>query len=271
MYHSLYFFRGDVESFDTLQAVNSYDDWHIVPLSRPVVSPPQQKLTQIDIPGANGVLDLSNSLTKYPVFDNRTGTMEFAVLNDVTDWITAYTKILRFLQGNNVRMIMEDDPKYFYDGRVYVDKWNSKSDGTWSTITLGYDFYPYRLSIDLSTEENWLWDPFNFETDFIQASAFNAIQIDTAEDEWDERDFTGLIDIMPVIPEFTVDSFDDQPIKARLYNSDLSYNWIDLELPDGDAYKLYNCILCEATPESVIKMRFQGKGQIQMKFRSGRL
>ena len=80
-----------------------------------------------------------------------------------------------------------------------------------------------------------------------------------------------MIDIMPVIPEFTVDSFDDQPIKAQLYNSDLGYDWIDLELPDGDAYKVYNCILCEATPESVVKMRFQGKGQIQMKFRSGRL
>ena len=270
--HSLYFFRGDVEQLDITEAVNTLKDWHIVPLGRPVIAPPQQKLTQIDIPGANGILDLSNSLTRYPVFNNRTGTMKFAVLNDTGfDWVTTYTKMMRFLQGNNVRMIMEDDPKYFYEGRVYVDKWDSKSDGTWSEVTLGYDFYPYRLSIDLSTEENWLWDPFNFETDFIQASAFNAIQIDTTEDEWDERDFTGLIDIMPVIPEFTVDTFDDQPLKAQLYNSDLGYDWIDIELPDGDAYKVYNCILCESTPESVIKMRFQGKGQVQMKFRSGRL
>ncbi len=271
--HSLYFFRGDVDNLDITEAVNTLRDWHIVPLGRPVIAPPKQKLTQIDIPGANGVLDLSNSLTKYPVFENRTGTMTFAVLNDTGfDWVTTYTKIMRFLQGNNVRMIMEDDPKYFYEGRVYVDKWDSKSDGTWSEVTLGYDFYPYRLSIDLSTEENWLWDPFNFETDFIQSSMFNAMQINTSEDEWDEKDFTGLIDIMPVIPEFTVDSFDDQPIKAQLYNSDLGYNWIDIELPDSETpYKVYNCILCEATPESVVKMRFQGQGQITMKFRSGRL
>ena len=272
MYHSLYFFRGDVEQMDTLEAVNTYNDWHIVPLSRPVVDPPQQKLTQIDIPGANGLLDLSNSLTGYPVFENRTGSMEFAVLNDITDWITVYTKVLRFLQGVNVRVIMEDDPNYFYEGRFYVDKWNSKSDGTWSTISFGYDFFPYRLSIKSSTDDDWLWDTFNFETDFIQSTAFTAIQIDTGEDEWDERDFTGLIDNMPVIPDFTVDSFDDQPIKAQLYNSDLGYDWVDLELPDSETpYKIYNCILCESSPESVVKMRFQGKGQVTMKFRSGRL
>ena len=155
MYHSLYFFRGDVENLDIENAINTYDDWHIVPLSRPVIAPPKQKLTQMDIPGANGVLDLSNSLTHYPVFENRTGSMDFAVLNDVpnTEWVTAYTKILRFLQGNNVKMIMEDDPNYFYEGRVYVDKWNSKSDGTWSVITLGYDLYPYRLSIKTSNAD----------------------------------------------------------------------------------------------------------------------
>ena len=121
--HSLYFFRGDVEDLDISNAVNTFSDWHIVPMGRPWIAPPQQKLQVVDIPGINGVLDYSNSLTKYPVFGNRTGTIKFAVLNGVTDWVTAYTKILRFLQGVNVKMIMEDDPEYFYEGRVYVDEW----------------------------------------------------------------------------------------------------------------------------------------------------
>ena len=269
MYHSLYFFRGDVETLDIEQATNTYDDWHIVPTSRPVIAPPKQKLTQIDIPGANGVLDLSNSLTHYPVFENRTGTMEFAVLNDVTEWVTAYTKILRFLQGNNVKMIMEDDPNYFYEGRVYVDKWNSKNDGTWSVITLGYDLYPYRLSIKTSNDD-WLWDPFNFETDVVQQTAFTAIRVDADGDDWVEKDFTGLIDIMPVVPLFIVDTDDDQPMQAQLYNSDLKMYWTDLSLPEG-SNKIYDCILCEATPESVVKMRFKGHGVVTIQFRSGRL
>lgn len=250
--------------------VNTLRDWHIVPLGRPVVNPPEQKLTTIDIPGANGILDISNSLTHYPVFNNRTGSMKFAMLVDETDWLTCYTKMLRFLQGNNVKMIMEDDPKYYYEGRVYVDNWDSKNDGTWSEVTIGYDLQPYRRSIRTSIDD-WLWDPFNFETDVVTDTVFNAIRID-ADDDWDVHDFTGLIDMMPVMPLFTVVTDDPtQPIQAQLYNSDLKYNWKDISLPSGESYVLYNCILCETTPESVVKMRFKGHGQVTMNFRSGRL
>lgn len=267
--HSLYFFRGDVETLDMTQAVNTLKDWFIVPLGRPVIAPPKQKRNTIDIPGANGVLDLSNSLTHYPVFENREGTIDFAVLNDKPgyDWLTVYTKMMKFLQGNTVKMFLEDDPKFFYEGQVWVDDWDSRNDGTWSEVTLGYDFQPYRRSIYTSIDE-WLWDPFNFETDVIQTTQFNAIRIDS--DDWEEHDFTGLIDMMPVIPEFTVDTDDNQPMPAQLYNSDLGINWKDISLPEG-TNKFYDCVLCETTPESIVKMRFKGHGQLTIKFRSGRL
>ena len=267
--YSLYFFRGDVESFDISNAVNTLKDWYIVPLGRPLINPPQQKRQTIDIPGANGILDLSNSLTHYPVFENRTGQIQFAKLNDVpqNDWLTVYTKMMKFLQGNEVKMIMEEDPKFFYEGMFWVDEWNSRNDGTWSEVTIGYDVQPYRRSI-YSSVDDWLWDPFNFETDMIQDTVFSRIQIDS--DDWDERDFTGLIDMMPVIPEFTVTTTDGNPMLAQLYNSDLKFNWKDINLPNGSGI-VYDCILSEATPESVVKMRFKGHGTVTMKFRSGRL
>lgn len=269
--HSLYFFRGDVENLVLEDAVNTFKDWHIVPLGRPTISPPQQKTTILDIPGANGVIDLSNSLTGYPVFNNRTGSMTFAVLNDETDWLTAYTKILRFLQGNPIKMILEDDPKYFYEGSVYVEDWNSRNDGTWSEVTLGYDLYPYRKRLTTSIGDvDWLWDPFNFETDFIQSSAFNAIQINTVDDEWKVCDFTGIVDTMPATPILTVTLDGEDPITAQLYNSDLHYEWKEFSLTAG-TYKLYDLILCEETPESIVKMRFKGHGQVTINFRSGRL
>jgi hypothetical protein len=266
--HSLYFFREDVtNTFDLNTAVNTLKDWFLVPLSRPVIAPPKQKLQTINIPGANGVLDLRNSLTRYPVFENRTGNIKFAVLNDKPghDWLTVYTKILKFLQGNNVKMIMEDDPKYFYEGRVYVDDWDSKADGTWSEISLGYDLQPYRRSI-ISSIGDWLWDPFNFETDMVTDTTFGNIEVDS--EDWDEHDFTGLVDMMPVIPDFTVTG----EVYAQLYNTDLKKNWTNVN--KGAALRngqIYDCILCEVTPESEIKMRFKGHGNVSLDFRSGRL
>ena len=273
-----YYELTSIYKFDDFgdSVTNTFRDWHIMPLGRPTISPPQQKIQKIDIPGSNGELDLSNSLTKYPVFGNRTGSMTFAVDYDKTDWLTAYTKIMRFLQGVNVRMILEDDPLYFYEGAVYVEDFNSRNDGTWSEITLGYDLQPYRRSIYTSIDDDWLWDPFNFETDVIQSSVFSAIQVtDPANRAWNDCqvfNFTGLIDTMPIIPELTVDTDNNQPMEAQLYNSDLyGDQWKTLSLPEAATYKLYDLVLCEETPESVVKMRFRNPGTITIKFRSGRL
>ena len=268
--HSIYFFRGDVDVFDMNNATNTLKDWFLVPIGRPVINPPQQKRCTIDIPGANGILDVSNSLTHYPVFENRTGQIQFAVLNDVprNDWLTIYTKIMKFLQGNEVKMFLEDDTKYFYEGQVWVDTWDSRNDGTWSEVTLGYDLQPYRKSIKSSVGD-WLWDPFNFETDMVTDTTFSSIEV-TSYDYWEAYDFTGLIDMMPVIPEFIVDNYDDQPIQAQLYNSDLKIEWKEYTLNSGSNI-IYDCIFCEATPDSQVKMKFKGNGHITINFRSGRL
>ena len=273
--HSLYFFRGNVEDLSLENAVNTFKDWHIVPLGRPVIAPPEQKLNQIDIPGANGFLDLSNSLTKYPVFNNRTGSLKFAVLHEYIDTPTVYDKIMRFLQGTNVKMIMEDNEEYYYEGRVFVESIDPRADGTWTELSLGYDLQPYRKNVRTSIDD-WLWDPFNFETDVIQDTTFNAIQITASGSSWNTFDFSGLVDMMPVNPEFIVDTTNNQPMIAQLYNSDLGMNWVEFSLPEGtnniqNNTDLYDLIFCEFTPESQIKMRFRNPGVVTIKFRSGRL
>lgn len=58
------------------------DDWRLVPASRPLFNPPAQKVKTLDIPGGDGVIDLSQALTGYPVYQNRTGSIEFIVMND---------------------------------------------------------------------------------------------------------------------------------------------------------------------------------------------
>lgn len=277
--HSLNFFRGDVETFDFEKAVNTLKDWFIVPLHRPVIVPPKQKRSTIDIPGANGVLDLSNSLTNYPVFENRAGTLDFAVLNDKPgyDWLTVYTKMMKFLQGNTVKMFLEDDPKFFYEGQVWVDDWDSRNDGTWSEVTLGYDFQPYRRAI-ISSLGEWLWDPFNFETDMVTDAIFGHIW-PKSDTEWEEHDFTGLVDMMPVIPKFTVETEEGHPIYAQIWNTDLyGEQWRDINRNSSGVGNpivtgtYQDCILCETIPDvSVIKMRFKGIGKVSMDFRSGRL
>ena len=75
MYHSI-----------TYGEKNTWDDWHLLPSTRPLFNPPPTKTKQVDIPGANGAIDLSESLTGYPVYENRTGSTEFYVANGYQDW-----------------------------------------------------------------------------------------------------------------------------------------------------------------------------------------
>lgn len=144
---------------------NTWDDWHLIPTSRPVFNPPEMKTMTVDIPGGYGALDMSEALTGYPLYKNRTGDIEFAVHNDFGNWADRYSEIMNFIHGKNMKAILEDDPDYYYYGRFSVNEWKS---GSWySKITLEYNVKPFKLDQKSSTDE-WLWDPFNFETGIIR-------------------------------------------------------------------------------------------------------
>lgn len=124
---------------------NTWEDWHIVASSRPVFLPPPLKTGKLDIPGGNGSIDLSESLTGYPLFENSTGSLEFIVLNDYLPWQETYSVISDYLHGQKLRAVLEDDPLYYREGRFTVNSW--KSDKNYSRITIDYDIFPYKIKI----------------------------------------------------------------------------------------------------------------------------
>lgn len=135
MYHSI-----------TFGSKNTWNDWHLVPTSRPVFDPPVLKERYIDIPGGDGVIDLTESLTGYPVYQNRTGSLEFIVMNDYWPWQEAYSTICDYLHGQRMKAVLEDDRDYYYEGRFKVSKW--KSDKYYSTITIEYSVSPYKKRLE---------------------------------------------------------------------------------------------------------------------------
>ena len=144
---------------------DSWKDWHLIPSSRPVISSPEERANTVEIPGRNGRLDLSFALTGKAIFENRSGSIEFYVdHNQWHGWHTAYSTIMKALQGRRLKVILSDDPSFYYEGRCWVDKWNSSERA--STISIKYDFYPYKKRI-LFPENEWLWDPFDFENGII--------------------------------------------------------------------------------------------------------
>lgn len=131
MYHSITF--GDK---------NTWEDWHIVPTSRPVFNPPSLKKKTLDIQGGDGLIDLSEALTGYPLFNNREGSFEFIVINDYAPWYEIYSEICNYLHGRRMKAVLEDESGYYYEGRFTVNNW--KSDKAYSKITIDYSVSPYK-------------------------------------------------------------------------------------------------------------------------------
>lgn len=238
MYHSITF--GDK---------NTWDDWHLIPSKRPSFNPPTVKSQYVDIPGGNGVLDLTESLTGYPLYNTRTGSWEFYVENRFKPWDELYSEISNYLHGQKLRAILEDDPDFYYEGRFTVDEWNS--DSWWSKITISYDVYPYKKELT-SSLENWLWDPFNFETGIVRE--YGELEVnDTLTLEIPSRQEY-------ICPKIIVTSSDGTGMN-------LQYNSKTYHLNDGEN------LLPEVTFGGgvTVTLKFTGNGTVSVDYQGGSL
>lgn len=255
MYHSVIF--GDK---------NTYDDWKIVPSERPVFSPPQQKTTYLDIPGANGSLDVSDSLTGYPVFEDREGSFNFYVLNQEDgiknyNWTTTYSAIMNYLHGRQMKVILEDDPKWYYNGRFWVGDWSP--DANHSKISIKYRVGPYKWSVESMSSPDWLWDPFNFLTDEVFGDIFSNIEV-TSSSTWTEVTFKSDENPTPVLLCYNIASQSGNGMDMYRKFGDLDRR-IDKHLPDGSTEETVMML-----PGSNV-VAFKGVGSVSIDFRKGML
>lgn len=148
MYHSI-----------TIGNKNTWSDWHLIPVTRPYVELPVVNQKVVEIPGRNGVLDLTTFLTGSPTYSNRKGSWEFYITNEYylysdpkfvrnprnwSGWEEAYRTIAAHCTGRILSAVLEDDPNYSYTGRFQV---SYKPGKDYSTITISYDLEPYKTNL----------------------------------------------------------------------------------------------------------------------------
>ena len=232
----------------TFGSKHSYRDWGLFLKSRPVISPPNPKTVYIDIPGSDGVIDLTESLTGDVKFENRTIKCEFIVLDARNRWSNIYSEIMDFLQGQLMKVIFDEDPTFYYIGRLKVNEW--KSDKATSTITIEGNVEPYKLEM-FSSLEDWEWDLFNFETGIIRE--YESIRVD------ESLTFTIEGRRKAVVPSFIVQSDDGTGLNVV-------FDGTTYHLPDGTS-KVLNIII----KDGINTLYFTGNGMVSIDYRGGRL
>lgn len=246
MYHSITF--GDK---------NTWDDWHLVPSSRPVFNPPKQKSLFMNVPGGDGLEDLSEIISGEPIYTNREGSFEFLVMNGYHDWQDLYSDIMDYLHGQSMKASLEDDPSFYYEGRFTVNQW--KSDKNWSRIVIDYSVKPYKL-LKASTMDEWEWDDIDFEYDMDITYNLELVNV---VGSWSTT-FKSLR--RTLTPTFTVSTPDGSGLTIQITDN-LNHSY-SKHFSDGD--ELFDPNLRIYGPANTT-ITVTGTGTIAINFRMGRL
>lgn len=198
--HSIIFNYGtDNES-------HSWEDWGLVPASRPFVALPSVKERSIDIPGSNGKVDLCDIPLGMPVFNNRSGSWTFNVAHDIhgLDWQEHLALLTSYFHGRKHTFTLEDDMSYYYEGRLYLESYTAGQ--VFSTINIKYDVHPFKW-MQWTTAGDWEWNPFDLIYGEIEQTDFANIEITanrTKTIEWTQNQ----VGCVPVTPTFRIESAD---------------------------------------------------------------
>ena len=227
---------------------HSFRDWKLITKSRPNISSPSPKTNYIDIPEADGKLDLTESLTGEVKFDNRKITFEFTVIEARDRWTGLYSDIMNYLHGKKMKLFFDEDPNHYYLGRFEIDEW--KSDKRTSTLTITGDVDPYKYDL-YSSLEDWKWDTFNFENDAVREYA--NLQVNK------RLEFTVIGSRKSVVPVFNVNSETGTGMKVMFEG--ITYN-----LQDGS-----NIVVNIIIKEGENNLIFLGSGTVSVDYRGGSL
>ncbi len=150
----------------TGKSYHTLRDWNLAIGNNNCIGEPEQETFYLDVPGADGFLDYSEALTGRPVFKKRGIEITLGGKLERGRW-TAFLSTLRILlHGKRVRVVFDDFPGYYWEGRAEVTDFNRMREiGTFKLRVPQAD--PYSYCVNDNSTENWLWDPFDFELGVI--------------------------------------------------------------------------------------------------------
>lgn len=231
---------------------NTWDEWNLMPVKAGKIefATPEVKTEHVEVPGSDDSLDFTEVLTGYPTYDSRKGSVKFRFFNNGISARSRFNRLKNYLHGRHMKAVIEDEPDYYYIGRFMVGDFEPKQ-GNWGDVEISYVLNAYKLEIT-NANEDWLWDPFNFETGVIRE--YGEIRIAPTQTG---TVFTVIGSRKPTVPKFTVlrCSGDSHNAPAEAY-VELVFNRSTYRLPYNKTTVIPQIVLMDNEYE----MTFNTKG-----------
>ena len=156
---------------------HTWKDWELY-LQKISIDYPVRKEHKVSVPGMDGSIDLSAALTDgKPRYQNRMLAFTFEFVDgSYEEMFTRISKISNNINGRRLKITLDEDPQFYYEGVVQVkaDKINSMV----SSFDITVEADPYKYDA-LSSTDAWIWDSFNFQSGIILV--LKDIQISSAK------------------------------------------------------------------------------------------
>jgi hypothetical protein len=249
----------------TIGDKHTWRDWHLIPVERPEFADAEPKFTYIEVPGSDGELDASEALAGRLLFNMREGQFQFYVDNDHEPWVQLYGRIKRYLQGRQLKAVLDDDPLWYYEGRFWCT--DASQDGIHMKITINYKVKAYKYKLYTSIEDV-PWDPLTLD-DVVPLYLTKDIHL---EGETIVELPARAIGRAAVIPRFIVEIGADNPdgsIDLELTNPELKISRAR-SLAAGSTTDP-GFILSGQNDDNVCRLKFSGNGKVSIEYRSGEL
>jgi hypothetical protein len=226
----------------TFGTKHSYKDFGLILTSKTVNLPDLKTETQ-DVPGMDGELDLTDAITDDVKFKNRKLSFTFTVIDPVKQFFIVLSEVTNFLHGKRLRVVMDDDKNFYYEGRCKVNQF--KTDKRTATIIIDCDVEPFKTEIN-SAGEPWIWDTFSFVDGIIYV---NEVKVSGSAT-------INLINRRKIVsPTFTCTSAMTVSFNSSTYSIPKGTTTVlDIRLQEGDNY-----------------VTFRGTGTVTIQYKGGSL
>ena len=150
---------------DTERTYHTLDDWEMALGNNNYIGDPEMETTYIKVPGRNGLIDATEAISGRRIYKKRQLEFELGGVRDRLNWDSIISGLRNNVDGRVCRLTLDNDKSHYWRGRVYIKGFDRFRElGTFTLAVPTADPYKYSKT---SSAEPWLWDPFNFETDYI--------------------------------------------------------------------------------------------------------
>ena len=123
---------------------HSYRDFHLI-LKPKEMAAPAVKVRKIDIEGADSSLDYTDFFGEAK-YEDVTHKFDFSTTVPQSEFLSLYSQIKNALHGKKMRIILDDDPLFYYLGRVSVSPFTT--DRNIGLVSIECDCEPYKYKVE---------------------------------------------------------------------------------------------------------------------------